>query len=90
MYIVVMVIVVMASPSGPRTVYVMTISDTVGAGGVSETSVTPEMTVVVMVTTDTGVGKGVKGAPPTASVAVMVRIVGLAPGRPGRVTVRIV
>lgn len=90
MYKVVMVIVVKAKPSGPKTVYVMATSDTVGAGGVSETSVPPEETVVVMVTTDTGVGRGVNGAPAAASVAVMVRTVGLAPGRPGRVTVRIV
>lgn len=36
------VIVVNATPSGPLTVYVMTTSETVGAGGESGTSVEPE------------------------------------------------
>lgn len=90
MYKVVMVIVVKARPSGPKTVYVMTTSDTVGVGVVSETSVPPEETVVVMVTTDTGVGEGFKGTTEAASVAVMVRTVGVAPGSPGKVTVIIV
>lgn len=90
MYIVVIVIVVKASPLGSRTVYVMTTSDTVGAGGASETSVPPEETKVVMVMMETGVGRGVKGVSLAASVAVMVRIVGLSPGRAGKVIVRTV
>lgn len=87
---VVMIMVVMATPLGSKTVYVMTTSDTVGAGEVNETAVPPEDIVVVMVTTEMGVGREVKGAPGAASVAVMVRTVGVAPGSPGRVTVRIV
>lgn len=85
-----MVIVVKARPSGPSTVYVMTTSETVGAGGVREISVPPDETVVVIVITDGGVARGVVGAAPAASVAVMVSTVGLAPGRPGKVTVRTV
>lgn len=44
---------------------------------------------LVMVTMDTGAGGGRVGAGP-ASVAVMVRTVGVEPGKPGRVTVRMV
>lgn len=47
---------------------------------------------LVRVTTDTvgGAGGGVGGPAGGASVAVMVRTVGVAPGRPGSVTVRTV
>lgn len=84
-----MVHVVKAAPSGAVTVYVMTTSETTGDGGVSEISVMPEETVVVMVTTD-GAGGFEEGEATAGAVAVIVMTSWVDPSPPGRVTVKTV